>query len=191
MKIFVYENHQLQLNKEEIALVKEFAEVLSIKFNSGEAGDKEGRKRLRAWKIFTYVYLVYDWQSPYSEFSNKEKREAALEDSKLDEKFIDTPEVQALIAKYLEIQDSRIVKLLKSAYIAVDELRDYFQFVDLQEVDPVTGKPVYSAKELMGNLNSLAKTVDSLQQLEHMVKKEKAKEKGLRGDAEAGLFDND
>lgn len=191
MKIFLYENHQVVLNKEEIALVKEFAEVLSLKFNTGEAGDKDGRKRIRAHKVFTYVYLVYDWQSPYAEFSNKEKREAALEDSQLDPKILETDEVKNVIKKYLDIQDTRLVRLLKAGYDAIDKLRDYFTFVDLHEIDPVSGKPIHAAKDLMSNLNALGKTVDSVQQLEHMVKKEKARDKGLRGDAEAGLFDNE
>lgn len=189
MNIFLFENYNIQLDKEEILLVREFAEIYSLKWNQGEPGDKDGRKRLRAFKLFTYVYLVHDWKSPYSEFTAKEKHEAALEDSQIDPAILKEPEVVAVINKYTELQDTRITKLLKAAYRGADELQLYFTLVDLQERDLETGKPIFTAKDLMSNLGSLAKTVESLQELEVMVKKEKDGEKSLRGQAEAGLFD--
>ena len=189
MNFFIYNEGQLELNKAEILLVKEFANIYSLKFNQGETGDKDGRKRLRAYRLFAYIYLVHSWKSPYSDFSHNERHQAALEDTELDPKILEKEEVQALITKALELQDTRIVKLLKSAHRVVDELRHYFETIDLQERDPVTGKPIFAAKDLMANLASLSKTVESLQQLEFLVKKEKEQEKGLRGQAEPGLFD--
>lgn len=188
MDIFIYEDYNVILNREDIQLVTEFAEVLTLNWNRGETGDKDGRKRLRAHKLFTYVYLVYDWKSPYSEYSAFEKESQALIDSGINKKILEEPEVIALIAKYLEMQDSRITKLLKSAYRAADELREYFTLVDLQERTE-EGRPIFTAKDLMSNIASLAKTVESLQTLEQMVKKEKESEKGVRGQAEKGFYD--
>lgn len=188
MNIFLFEDYNIILNKEEIILVKEFAEIFSLKWNQGEPGDKDGRKRERAYKLFSYIYLVYDWKSPYSEFSAQEKHEAALEDSGINPDLLKEPEVKAVIDKYLEMQDSRITKLLKAAYRAADELRLYFTLVDLQERNE-DGKPIFAAKDLMSNISSLANTVSSLQELEIMVKKEKDSEKALRGQADPGLFD--
>lgn len=189
MKLFILEDNNIIINKEEILLVKEFADVFTLKFNTGQDGDKDGRKRFRAHKLFTYTYLMYDWQSPYSDYSDKERKEAALEDSELELKVLELEESQALFNKYLELQDTRLTKLLKSAYRAADELRLYFTLVDLQERDVESGKPIFSAKDLMSNLATMAKTVESLQQLEHMVKKEQEQTKSLRGGGEAGMFD--
>lgn len=191
MNFFTYNDGSLELNKEEILLVKEFNELFSLKFNKGEPGDIQGRARLKAFKVMQFVYLFNDWKSPYSEMSEKERYEAAIEDSELDPKVLQLPEVKAVAKKYLEIQDTRIVKLLKSAHRVVDELRNYFENLDLQERDIDTGKPIFSAKDALANLAALSKTVESLQQLEYLVKKEKEQDKGLRAQAEPGLFDLD
>lgn len=190
INIFTYENYQLELNKPEILLVPEFGELMSLKWNSGETGDKDGRKRERAFKAFAYIYLAYDWKSIFSESSEKERRDAALESSGLNEKYLEDPVLKAAIKRYVELQDTRITKLLKSAYRATDELRLFFDLVDLQERDPETGKYIFKSNDLMSNIASIAKTVEALQMLEHMVKKEKEKEKGLRGDAIPGLFED-
>lgn len=190
MKLFIYEDYNLILDKEEILLIKEFAELYTLKFNSGVDGDKDGRKRLKAYRVFTYIYLVYDWKSPYSEFSDAEKIEAALEDSKLTKKELQDPIIEAAINKYRQIQETRSLKLLNDAYCAIDELRIYFRTTSLQERDPETGKPVYSAKEMMANISALGKTVEGLQQLEHMVKKEQEKESAIRGAATKSMFED-
>lgn len=189
MNLFTYENYQLQLNKPEIELIKEFGELFSLKYNAGVDGDKDGRKRMKAFRAFTYIYLVYDWKSPYSEYSDKEKIEAALVDSKLDEKDIQDERIVAAIIKYRSLQETRSLRLLTDAYHAIDELRLYFRTTSLQEKDPESGKPIYAAKDLIANIAALGKTVEGLQQLEYMVKKEQEKEKGIRAGATKGMFD--
>ena len=189
MNLFIYEDYSLQLNKPELLLVKEFAELFTLKWNTGYDGDKDGRKRTRAFKAFTYIYLVYDWKSPYAEYSDTEKIAAAIEDTQLTQKEINDPALVEASVKYRQIQETRTLKLLSDAYCMIDELRLYFRTTSLQERDPETGKPIHSAKEAMANLAALGKTVEGLQQLEYMVKKEQEKEKGLRGNAEKGMFD--
>lgn len=183
-------DYTLEINKEEVLLVKEFKELFTIKFNSGFVGDKDGRKRHKAFKVLAYIYLVYDWQSPYTEYSEKEKHEAALADTELEEQHVKNDSlIDAAIKKYMDLQETRLVKLLKSSYEVVDKLKQYFEDVDLDERDPHSGRPLFSAKDLMSNLANLSKTVESLQQLEHMVKKEKEVDKGLRAQASPGMFD--
>jgi hypothetical protein len=190
MDFFEFNDYKLELKRPEILLVKEFEDIFALKWNSGEKGDSDGRKRSRALKAITYIYLTCDWKSPYSEYTEKERAEAALDDSKLDKSVLNDETFLAVKNKYIELQDTRLVKLLKSAYGAIDKLRLYFENIDLTETDPMTGKPIYSARDLMSNLSSMSKTIESLQHLEYMVKKEKEQDKGLRGQAEAGMFDN-
>lgn len=189
MNLFTYENYTLRLNREEYLHIKEFAELFSLNFNKGEPGDKDGRKRDRAHKLCVYLYLVYDWKSPYSEYSDQEKHEAALEDAKIEDKDVRNETFEAAIVKYLELQDTRMVKLLKDAYHMIDELRLYFRTTKLTDTDPMTGKYINSAKEAMTNLAGLSKTVEGLKELENLVKKEKQQEKGIRAGAQKGMFD--
>jgi hypothetical protein len=190
MKLFVLrDDFTIEINKEEVLLVKEFEELFSLKFNKDEKGDMDGRKRQKAHKVLAYIYLVYDWKSPYSEYSPREKHEAATLDTGLSEEILRDQAVINAIRKYMELQDTRILKLLRSSYQVVDKIRHHFETVDLSERDPESGKPIFTAKDLMANLASLGKTVESLSQLEHIVKKEQEMDRSLRGDAEPGMFD--
>lgn len=188
MDLFKYQDYGIELNKPEILLVKEFAELWDTNRNKG-VGDNRGYEKKRAFKEFLFMYLVYDWKSPYAEYSDQEKREAAKLDAELTDKQLLDDKFIAACKKYQEIQDSRMLKLLRSAYRAVDELRIYFDNIDLQNIDPETGKPIHAAKDLISNIANLGKTIEGLNQLEYMVKKEKEQERGLRGQQEAGMFD--
>ncbi len=188
MDLFKLQDYELEINKAEVLLVKEFADLWDTNRNKG-VGDNRGYEKKRAFKEFQFMYLVYDWKSPYSEYSDQEKREAAQSDSSLTDKQLTDDKFLAACKKYQELQDSRMLKLLRSAYRAVDELRIYFENIDLQDIDPETGKPIHSAKDLISNISNLGKTVEGLSQLEYMVKKEKEQERGLRGQQEAGMFD--
>lgn len=191
MKLFEFNsaNYTIRIADEHVMLIKEFRDLLSVSFNQGEKGDLDGKKKIRAFKVLGYIHLVYNWKSPYTEYSDREKHITALQDMNLDEETVRLPEVEQAIAKYLSIQDTRLVKLQKSANRAIDELRDYFDTLDLQERDPVTGKPLFTAKDAIANIAALAKAVSSLKELEDMVKREKEQSKGLKGDVEEGLFD--
>lgn len=191
MKLFEFnsENYTIRIADEHVMLIKEFRDLLSVSFNKGEKNDEDGKKRLKAFKILGYIHLVYNWKSPYMEYSDKDRHETSLADLNIPEEWVRSPEVERAIEKYLSIQDTRLVKLQKSANRAIDELRDYFDTLDLQERDPVTGKPLFTAKDAIANIAALAKAVSSLKELDDMVKREKEQSKGLKGDVEEGIFD--
>lgn len=188
MKIFIFENQKLTLNKEEILLVKEFAELWDTNRNKIE-GDLRGYEKKRAFREFSFIYLMYDWESPYKNFSEIERRNTAIDDSSLTDKQLLDEKFLAACRKYVEMQDTHMMKLLKSAYRAIDEVRLFYETVDLQERD-ADGKPIFNAKQLLDSLGGLGKTIQSVETLEEVVKKQKeANTKVLRGDVEPGLFD--
>lgn len=191
MKIFSYSESGIELVKEELLLIKEFARLFELKWNKG-IGDAKGERRQKCFKAFAYIYLTSDWKSPYCEMSEKEKEDAAKEDveslpgPELD--YSDELLIQAK-EKYKSIQETRTLKLLHSAYKTVDELRIYFETLDLKERDEQYGRPVHTAKDVIANISNLGKLIDGLTQLEESVKKDLEKESGLRSDAQPGLFD--
>lgn len=67
MTIFLYDNvnHTLKLNEPEILLIKEFAALWNNDRNKTKE-DPKGIKKTRAYREFTYMYLMIDWQSHYS-----------------------------------------------------------------------------------------------------------------------------
>jgi len=132
---------------------------------------------------------MYDWESPYKNFSEKERRQIAIEDSLLTEKQLNDEVFIAACKKYQDMQDTPMVKLLKSSYRAIDEVRLFYEMVDLQERDG-EGRPIFNSKQLLDSLAGLGKTIESVERLEEIVKKQKEVGGGkLRGDIEPGLFD--
>lgn len=189
MNFLKYRDNQVILDREELLLVKEFNQLLDLERNKCE-DDKKGVLGLRVVKELTFMYLNYDWKSPYSEYSEEERKFAALQDSKLTEQELLDPVFLEACKKYQDLQDTRILKMLRASYKAIDTLRIFFETVDLTETDTFTGKPIYNAKDIISNIQNLGKMIEGLQQLENLVKTEREQSKNLRGDAEPGMFDS-
>lgn len=181
--IFQYDNmrNRVTLDMPEILLVKEFAELMKCERNICKE-DPSGTKGLRAFREFTYIWLALDWKSPYSDAPEQERHQEALSDSDLTEEEFNNPEFRAACRKYRQIQESnRSIKLLQAAQNTVDKFIDYFNNVDPEERDVITGKPIYKVKDLMAEISSLSKVHDELQALESIVKKELTETNNMRG----------
>ena len=188
--IFQYDNvrNKVELNLSEILLVKEFAELMKCERNICKE-DPKGSYGLKAFKEFTYIWLALDWKSPYSDYSEQERHREALNDSGITEEEFNNPEFRAACRKYRALQESnRSIKLLKAAQNTVDKFIDYFNNVDPEERDPLTGKPVFKVKDLIAEITNLSKVNDELNTLENMVKKELQEVSMIRGGAIEGFI---
>ena len=191
-KIFLYDNvnNRIELNTPEILLVREFKQLMDNKRNICKQ-DPRGTKGLRAFKEFLYIWLAIDWQSIYSDYSEQERHQEALKDSGLTEEQFNNPEFREACRKYRAIQESnRSIKLLQAAQNTVDKFIDYFNNVDPEERDPLTGKPIFKVKDLMAEISSLSKVHDELTSLEGMVKKEISEQSTIRAGATEGFMPN-
>ena len=188
MNYFTFENNKLALNKESILLINEFAVLWETDRNKIN-GDTRGYDRKRAFREFTYMFLMYDWESPYKHFTDKERHETSLADSELTNKQFTDEEFQKACKKYQQIQETRMLKLLNGMYKTIDELTLFMNTVDLQERD-VDGKPIFNAKQISDTIAGVGKTVTSLETVEAIVRREKEGDGArLRGDKKPGLFD--
>lgn len=191
MKFFIYDkdNGQLILEDESILLVKEFDALLESKRNITKT-DKTGKQKLLAFKELKYIYLFFDWNSPYFSFSEQSRNKEALVDSKLTDEEYNDPIFREACKKYNEIQNSSLeVRMLKSAMNAVENQINYLDNVDLQERDPVTGKPIFKSKDLIIEIKGCKDIITSLRELEKQVKTGIEVASNLRGDVETGILD--
>lgn len=191
--IFQYDNvrNKIELALPEILLVKEFAELMRCDRNICEE-DPKGSQGLRAYKEFSYIWLAIDWRSPYSDYAEQERHIEALRDSGITEEEFNNPEFRAACRKYRALQESnRSIKLLQAAQNTVDKFIDYFNSVDPQERDPLTGKPIFKVKDLIAEISNLSKVNDELNTLETMVKKELQEVSIIRGGAIEGFTPED
>lgn len=193
LRIFQYDNakDRVILNKPEILLIKEFKELMDDERNICDE-DPKGSKHLLAYKEFTYIWLALDWQSFYSDYSEQERHQAALQDSQLTREQFNDPKFRAACRRYRDIQESIIsIKLLKSSQEMVNKFIDYFHSLDPQERDPQTGKPIWKVKDIQAELTNLPKVIDQLKQVEGYVKKEMQEQSQLRGGAVDGFTPKD
>lgn len=191
MKFFKYdnENGEVILNDEGILVTKEFKALLEVDRNKSPQ-DKAGKNKERAFKEFTYIYLFLDWESVYSNLPEQDKHTAALEDSGLSDAEFADETFKAACRKYDEMQNSSIsIRLLKSAMTSVETLIYYLQHVDVNERNPLDGKPIYKTKDLIAEIKGCKDVIVGLQELEKQVKKDLEQSSGLRGDTEAGYYD--
>lgn len=191
MKFFLYDkaNETVVLNDENILLVKEFAALMDLKRNK-TVNDKTGKNRERAFKEFKYIYLFFDWNSPYLQFLEQDKHIEALADSGLTEEEFEDPLFKEACCKYDKIQNSsKIGALLKASYSTIDKITHYLETLDLQERDENTGKPIFKTKDVIAELSSASKLYDTIKTLEIAFKKDLEPEGALRGGIEGGMFD--
>lgn len=191
MKFFVYDdvNGNVILEDPTLLLVAEFAELIDHNRNKTKT-DKTGTKLTRAFREFKYIYLYIDWESPYFTYSEKDKHNEALKDSKLTEEEFNDPLFRAACRKYDEIQNSSLeIRLLKSAMNSIESLIYYLDHVDLNERDPVSGKPIFKSKDLIAEIKGCKDLITGLRELEAQVKKGVETESTLRGNIQTGLFD--
>ena len=143
MNFFYYDetNNILRIDEASIFLVKEFKTLLDPKRNKCKE-DKTGTKALLAFKELTYIYLMLDFKSPYFQYTEQDKHEAALADSELTENDLKDPLFIAAYQKYNDIQEADpILLLIKTGQRTLYKTRVFLDNIDFSDVDEY-GKPI-------------------------------------------------
>ena len=163
------------LNSADLALIDEFKTIIKR--------DKE-----RADREFTYIYLAIDWKSPYSNYSEQERHEAALKDAHITEEEWNDPLFRAACRKYRALQESnRYVRLLQSAELVTDKIIDYFNNLNLEERNEDTGKYINKVSDIQKAMENAAKQIETLKMIESLVKKEITEQSQIRAGATEGF----
>lgn len=189
LHIFQYNNANgnVELEKGEILLIKEFAALMDNKRNICKE-DPTGEKHLRAFKEFKYIWLAIDWESFYRDYSEQDRHQESLKDANLTEEEFNDPIFREACRKYRNLQEShRSIKILQASQLMVDKFIDYFTNIDPEERDLQTGKPIWKVKDIQTELQNLPKVLDELKQVEQQVKKEMEEQSQLRGGAVEGF----
>lgn len=172
-----------------VLLIKEFRALLSPERNKTKT-DPSGENQELAQKEFTYMYLYLDWESPYFKYPEEDRRLAAFEDSGLTEAELDDPLFKAACNKYNEIQNkNQSIRLLKACMMTIDNVIYYLENVDVNERNPVDGKPIFKTKDVIMEIKGAKDLIKSINDLEKEVKEGMANDSALRGDVEIGFYD--
>ena len=117
-----------------------------------------------------YVYYICDHRSPFSVYDD-ERRHEEVSQSIFKKKCGVRSRVTVACDKYKKLTETSAVKLLKAARESVTKLEKYFRDIDLTLTDD-NGKPIFTARDLINNLEKMGKVVEGLTRLEELVKKE-------------------
>lgn len=165
--------------------IKPFKDI--IRRDRGSKNDSQGRKKYQASRELAYVYFMEDPQSPYFSLPEEERSDKIIEEI-FPEGWEPDEKVEEARKVYSDSVESISVKLLRSAYKSIHELRNYFETVDLSERDD-NGKPIHKAKDVIKSLSDLGDVVDGLERLEERVLAERDDEgSDIRGDVELNEF---
>lgn len=190
-KFFDYnkETRQVEILDNRILLVNEFKALTNLKRNITKE-DKTGKHLTLFYKEIVYIYMYLDWESPYFKFPEEDKQKQSLIDSGLTEKNLEDPTFKAACNKYNELYNNMLeLRLLKSSMTAVENIIYYLETVDVNQIDELTGKPIYKTKDVIAEIKSAKDVIASIREMEDAVKKGLAEESAVRGDTELGFFD--
>ena len=188
MDFFVFDDvtNTLRINECPILLIKEFKTLWDKDRNKCKE-DKTGNERLRAFKEFTYIFLMLDFKSPYYKYLEQEKHEAAISDSGLTDEDLKNPEFINAYNKYQEILYSDpILSLIKTAYRTLYKTQVFLDSIDFTEIDDM-GKPLYKPKDVMLDISTIGKMREALNELEEKHKNSLSADSNVRGDVELGF----
>lgn len=138
------------------------------------------------------MYLMLDFKSPYFQYIDKDRDEAAMLDSgllpedKKDEAF------RAAFHKYQEIQDADpVLSLIRTGYRTLYKMQVFLDSIDFNTDVDADGRPLYKPKDVLNDLQGIDKMRTQLIELETKHKNGlNAEGNKSRGDSTAGLFDN-
>ena len=137
-----------------------------------------------AFREFSYIYFLCDYNSTYLSYSYKERSEKLLKDFKV--KISD--EITSAIKKYEELQQTPSMRFLKAATNALESMEGYFEDIDFAERDK-HGKPIYSPVEVSRCLKDCGGIMDSLEKLSDKVRSEINSQMITRGGAAVNIFE--
>lgn len=181
MALFKLEDHE-PVPSEEFYMIEEFKALFTIAYNKNYDGDASGRARKRGHREARFLFFYCDFKSEFAKFSVLERMEESMSGAGLEPDHEISDELRKAIGRYEKLRESRNLRLIKSAWKAVDKLQAWFDEVDFT-------KPEYDPKEVMANIANLGKLVNGLQQLEINVMADEGQEAGAKGQAEKGRLD--
>jgi len=134
-------------------------------------------------KELTLVYLYTDHRSPYSFEEPNERKSTLSEEFGIEF----SPKIETAIQKYKDLSETHAIRLLKAARVASNKIEEYFNNIDLTELD-INGKLVYSAKDLMANLKSIGDVMEGLNTLEELIIKEQERDSANRSGVKTSKY---
>lgn len=116
-----------------------------------------------AYKELSYVFYMYDFNSPYSGTDERKRETAVKKDFIKDEKWKPDEDVLAAGIKYKELSETPLTRLLDAVKLTLDKMTDYLRGT---EVDDTT------VRIIVDTVNKTSAIVGSYFKLKETAQKE-------------------
>lgn len=185
-QIFELKDHEAVIPAS-IRTKKEFAPLFALKYNEGEEGDHDGRKRKKAYKVFKYMWYNFHPASPFAEYDKAKREEKSLKEAEISWKISYDPKAQKAIHYYVEdhLKKSRSNRALQTANNLVDKLIDHVDNLDMNQKDD-HGRPIHDINKYSGWVEKLDTLIKGVAQLEKTVQEQQKTKLRAKGAAKIG-----
>ena len=151
-------------------ITEEFKALFTIKYNSKYPGDSTGMKRKKGNKVIRYIYLMYNWDSPYMRKDEKDRKEAVINTIGIDWEIDEDEDAQKAIKFFIELQnDHRQLRALQAARKVVDNMITFMEDLNVNERDE-NNKLVHRPKDVLTLANEINEATKTLNQMEKEAK---------------------
>lgn len=151
--------------------------------------DKSKDKNI-AINELSYVYFMCDYESDYDDIIDEEERSAEiLSVLDLPKNWKPDNDVENAIDFYKKRRDGMVMKLFDASKILINKIVEFSKKVNLDERDK-NGRLIYNVKQINDMIKQLGATVESVQDLEKMVKREISNNKSKVGSREKNLYED-
>ena len=138
-------------------------------------------------KEISYIVFLHSFQSPYQAYSEEDREPKIINDFFKGVKNWKPDEaIKAAETKYLELQDSVVLRLFNSTKLALEAINLHFKA--LYEKTK-SGEGEVDIDKLVKNAERLGNLVQSLEKLKVQVQKEQLESASVRGGQSIGAFE--
>ena len=147
----------------------------------------KSKSKERAAKEISYIVFLHSFQSPYQAYSEADREDRIIRDF-FDEGWQPDDLIKEGVKKYLELQDSAVLRLFNSTRLALEAINVHFKKVYDKVMDS-DGDMDVDIDKLVKNAERLGNLVQSLEKLKQQVQKEQSESATIRGGQSVGLFE--
>jgi len=171
MNLFDLKDRKVIVSTEAL-LIPEFKELWS----RDKTKDKE-----KAIKELSYIYFSTDFKSPYVQSADIGfAARVVAKDFMKDPKYKPDKSIEEAIDKYIELQETPSMRLLKASLKTISNLTNYLETVNLHERDK-NDRPIYKPNDVTSALKAIGPVIESLNKVKEQVEREVAQLATLRG----------
>ena len=142
-----------------------------------------------ATKEIGYVFFMTDFKSPFMSIVDETERGAQVKVAiSLGAKWVEDSDVANCRNFYDKLQETTSSKFLKATRKALDQMQQYFQNLDITEVDKM-GKLVNDPKKLLDMLAKVEEVRANFKKMQSEVEKEISMGETSRGQKKIGFME--